>query len=234
MVHDKRFVRDAFASIAPRYDLLNTLLSGGVEIVWRRHAVRALQPERNDRVLDLCAGTLTLSQDILKREPRILSITSVDFCVEMLLLGSSRLAPWQEEKIFPVTGDAEAIPAASDSFDSAIVTYGIRNLADREAGIRELFRVLKPGGRLVILDFLQPSAPVISTLYGFYLKRILPLIGGAVSGSSAAYRHLSDSIEGFISAEALCALLEGAGFRQVNVDRLSFGIAGLFTARKPN
>lgn len=231
MAHDKRFVRKAFADIAPRYDLLNTLLSAGVEMLWRRRAIRALNPRPGQRVLDLCAGTLTISRDLLKLMPSLEAIVSVDFCFEMLTLGQSRLSPWQTDLILPVMGDAESIPLKDGHFDSAIVTYGIRNLADRPAGLRELHRVLKPGGTLVILDFLRPGAPMVASAYGFYLSRVLPVIGGVISGSRDAYRHLSDSIETFLTPDELCSMLEDSGFRNARVKRLSLGIAGLFVAK---
>lgn len=232
MTHDKRFVRDAFAAIAPQYDLLNSLLSLGVDSIWRRRVVSLLDVDEGERVLDLCAGTLTVSRDIVKRSRRTPEITAVDFCNEMLHLGCTRLKEWEASRIRPVCGDAESIPLRSELFDAAVVTYGIRNLADVPQCLEEIHRVLKPDGRLVILDFLRPTLPGFSAFYRFYLKRILPKIGGVISGSRDAYTHLSDSIHGFMEPGELRRKLEAAGFGQVEIEKRSFGIAGLFHAVK--
>lgn len=233
MRHDKRLVRNAFASIAPRYDLLNTLLSLGIDTRWRKRTMLRLAPGIGEQVLDLCAGTLTVSRDILKKSNSRARITSIDFCLEMLDLGQRRLKPDETAAIRPVCGDAEALPARSGSFDAAVVTYGVRNLGDLEAGLKELFRILRPGGRLVILEFLKPRMPGFAGLYRFYLRHLLPRIGGLISGSQAAYRHLSDSIEGFIDEQELCTRLEAAGFDRIRMERLTLGIAGVFQANKP-
>ena len=203
MAHDKRFVRDAFAAIAPRYDLLNTLLSLGVDSIWRRRVVSLLDARDGEQVLDLCAGTLTVSRDIVKRSRSRPLVTSVDFCPEMLFLGRSRLRVGDADRIQPVCGDAESIPMKGEAFDAAVVTYGIRNLADVPRCLEEIHRVLKPEGRLVILDFLHPTLPGFAAFYRFYLEHILPWVGGVISGSRDAYKHLSDSIHGFMEPEEL-------------------------------
>jgi len=231
--HDKRFVRNAFASIARRYDLLNTLLSLGIDSLWRRRTILRLKPAPGERVLDLCAGTLTVSRDLLKQSGSQARVTSIDFCLEMLDIGQRRLHAHESEQISTVCGDAESLPVKNGSFDAAVVTYGVRNLADLQAGLDELFRTLRSGGRLVILEFLKPRAPVFSGLYRFYLRTLLPRIGGLISGSPAAYRHLADSIEGFIEARNLCICLEAAGFTEIRIERLTLGIAGVFQANKP-
>jgi demethylmenaquinone methyltransferase/2-methoxy-6-polyprenyl-1,4-benzoquinol methylase len=230
LTHDKRFVRDAFASIAPRYDLLNTLLSLGVESIWRRRVVSLLDAAEDEQVLDLCAGTLTVSRDIMNRSRRTPQVTAVDFCTEMLALGRSRLEGLEATRIRAVCGDAESLPLRSGKFDAAVVTYGIRNLADVSQGLAELHRVLRPGGRLVILDFLRPTLPGFAAFYRFYLKHVLPRIGGLISGSRDAYKHLSDSIHGFMDPGELQRRLTAAGFDRVSLERRSFGIAGLFHA----
>jgi demethylmenaquinone methyltransferase/2-methoxy-6-polyprenyl-1,4-benzoquinol methylase len=232
LAHSKESVRTAFAAIAPRYDLLNTVLSLGVEIGWRRRTVRRLAPREGERVLDLCAGTLTLSRDLLRHAKGRAAITSLDFCLEMLDVGMDRLQPSEAEGIHAVCGDAEKIPLPDRTFDGAAVTYGIRNLVDVEKGLAEIHRVLKPGGRLVILDFLKPRAPGFASLYRFYLTRVLPRIGGVISGSRAAYQHLADSIQAFMEPDQLSSSLAKAGFDQIELEVMTLGIAGLFHAVK--
>jgi len=236
--NDKRFVRDAFAAIAPRYDLLNALLSFGIEAAWRRKTVACLAPARGERILDLCAGTLTLSRDAARRQAATAHgnsapITSVDLCLEMLVHGRARLTPREEEIIFPVCGDAESLPLDKETHDAAFVTYGVRNLADADAAFREIYRVLKPSGRLVILEFTRPRMPVFAFVYSVYLRHILPLVGGIISGSPFAYRHLSDSIQEFMTPEELLGKLDAAGFEKRKMRSLSMGIAGIFSAQKP-
>lgn len=232
MGHDKIFVRDAFASIAHRYDLLNTLLSFGVEIRWRRRAAVLLAPRSGERILDLCAGTLTLSRTLERAAPAEADITAMDFCLKMLSLGASRLGDKGLGGIHPLCGDAEAMPCAGASFDGALVAYGIRNLNEVDRGLQEIHRVLKPGGRLVILDFTRPRRPLISALYGFYLRYVLPAVGGLISGNYRAYRHLADSIQAFMEPEALLSRLEKAGFCETRLEALTLGVAGIFLARK--
>jgi len=230
--NDKRFVREAFASIAPRYDLLNTLLSFGIEKSWRRKTVATLSPHPGERILDLCAGTFTLSREVLNRSEGHALLTGVDFCPEMMAHGLNRLDDLEKRHIHPVCGDAECIPLRSCVFDAALVTYGIRNLEDAESCLLEVFRLLRPGGRFVILDFLRPGNPVFAALYRFYLRHILPMAGGMISGSSKAYRHLADSIGAFMEKERLLQLLEKTGFENPKVEVLTLGIAGIFSARR--
>ena len=233
MSDPKRFVREAFASIAPRYDLLNTVLSLGVDRYWRRRALRLLDPRPGERILDLCAGTLTFSRAILREAGGGVRVTALDFCMEMLTLGRIRLAPGEGETVLPVAGDAETLPLRDRSFQGAFVSYGIRNLPHPEAALHELARVLVPGGRVVILDFLRPRRRAAAALYGFYLHRVLPLVGGVLTGSFTAYRHLADSIQRFMEPEELMALLERSGFESPRLERYTGGIAGAFLARKP-
>ncbi len=208
MANDKRFIRDAFADIAPRYDRLNTMLSFGVERYWRRRATSRLAPCPGEQILDLCAGTLTLSRAIRRRAGPGGVVASLDFCMEMLELGRSRLDTEEKAAIPPVCGDAECLPFGAGAFDAAFAAYGIRNLPDPPSCFREVHRVLKPGGRFVILDFLRPANPAAAALYGFYLHRVLPILGGALSGSFSAYRHLADSIEAFTDRAVLSSQLE--------------------------
>lgn len=229
---EKREVKDAFSAIARRYDLMNTLCSLGIERNWRRHAVAALDLKKNTRVLDLCAGTLTVSADVAKAAGGV-RVAALDFCPEMLQAGVRRRKRHELDWIDPVCGEGERIPFRSGVFDGAIATYGVRNLADPEAGICEIYRVLKPGARFVILEFTRPESPLFAPLYGFYLGRVMPLIGALVTGSWNAYDYLSRSVRTFMEPERLMGLLAAAGFGPARVEHRTLGIVGIYTAAKP-
>jgi demethylmenaquinone methyltransferase / 2-methoxy-6-polyprenyl-1,4-benzoquinol methylase len=230
---DKRTeVRNSFSAIAGRYDLMNSLCSFGVERRWRRIAVETLRLKKEMRVLDLCAGTMTVSVDVAHAAGGV-RVTALDFCPEMLQAGRNRLKPHDLEWIDPVCAEGEKIPIADGTFDGAIVTYGVRNLHDTKAGVNEVFRVLKPGGRFVILEFTRPTLPIFRTLYHLYVARIMPALGALVTRSPEAYHYLSRSIGEFMDPGELIALLEGAGFEEAGIKRLTFGIVGLYTAVKP-
>ena len=232
MPEDRAFVRRAFAAIAGRYDLMNTLGSFGVERLWRRAAVAALELRKDTRVLDLCAGTMTVSADVARAAGGV-RVTALDFCPEMLAVGTRRIGNGALRQIERVCAEGERIPVRDATFDGAIVTYGVRNLADPAAGIGEVFRVLKPGGRFVILEFTRPDSPVFAPVYRFYLGRVMPVIGALVTRSREAYHYLSRSVGDFMEPAELLGLLAGAGFRGPSVTRRTLGIVGLYTADKP-
>jgi demethylmenaquinone methyltransferase/2-methoxy-6-polyprenyl-1,4-benzoquinol methylase len=232
MPEDRAFVKQAFANIARRYDLMNTLGSFGIERLWRRSAVAALELRKDTRVLDLCAGTMTVSADVVRAAGGV-RVTALDFCPEMLAVGTERLGNGALQSIERVCAEGERIPFGDATFDGAIVTYGVRNLHDPAAGVREVFRVLKPGGRFVILEFTRPRSPVFAPVYRFYLGRIMPVIGALVTRSREAYHYLSRSIGEFMEPGELLGLLEGAGFHGPSVSHLTFGIVGLYRADKP-
>jgi len=231
---EKQEVRDAFRRIAGRYDLMNALCSFGIERWWRRRAVAALEVQPASYLLDLCAGTLTVSADIV-RAGRGVRVLALDFCAEMLLVGEERLSPEPEvlQRIDRVCAEGEAIPVREHTFDGAIVTYGVRNLADPRAGLAEMQRVLKPGARLVILEFTRPSLPFFRAFYHFYLGRIMPLIGAAVAGSCGAYEYLSTSIGAFMEPAILLEMLRDVGFEKPCMSRHTLGTVGLYRAQKP-
>lgn len=232
MANDKKFVEHAFAAIAPRYDLLNSLLSFGVERLWRKRTVKLLAPKPGDKILDLCAGTLTLSRDILNSVDGEAQVISGDFCYDMLGVGKHRLTEKERKKILPLCADAESIPLLDNRFNGACVAYGIRNLQDAKLGLSEIHRVLTPRARLVILDFLRPRNPLVAPIYRFYLTKLLPWLGGIISGAYPAYKHLADSIQAFMEEETLIQLLKDTGFKNPRVKRQTFGIAGIFVAEK--
>lgn len=213
-----------FTAIAPRYDLLNHVLSLNVDRRWRRRAVDALgwDRARDGTYLDLCAGTLDLAIELKRRPGFAGRVVGADFVVPMLRLGR-RKGP----DIAGVGADALALPFPGRRFDGCVVGFGIRNLADMDDGLREIARVLKPGGRLVILDFAIPTAWPIRPLYLFYFRHVLPRVGRMVSKHTSAYSYLPASVAEFPTPEDLATRLSAAGFRRTAWRPLSFGIAAL-------
>jgi len=233
MSKDKGDVLAAFRAIAGRYDLMNTLCSFGAERSWRQKAVAALDCGKEMRILDLCAGTMTVSADVVHAAAGV-RVSAVDFCAEMLQVGAGRLKRDEILSIDRICAEGEKIPLRSGTHDRAIATYGVRNLYDPAAGMREVFRVLKPGGRFVILEFTRPTGKLFAPLYRFYTARIMPVIGGIVAGSRGAYDYLSRSIGDFMEPARLMEMMEAAGFRQARLERHTCGIVGIYTALKPS
>ncbi len=217
------YVREMFASIAPRYDATNRLLTGGVDERWRRRAVSELAAPPGGRVLDLCCGTGDLTFH-LARTDASLDIAGVDFCAPMLD-GARRRAPREGRgaKIAFAEGDVMALPFADESFDGAIMGFSLRNVVDIVATLREARRVLKPGARFVNLDVSKAPNPLFRRAFDFYFYRIVPLVGGLVGGSRAAYRYLPASLTNFPGAEALAERFREAGFRETRFVRLAGG-----------
>jgi len=225
-------VRRMFASIVGRYDLLNRLLSLRRDVYWRRVAVALGQIPRGGDVLDLCAGTGDVALEIV-RQGSGARVIAVDNCEPMLIRGlhKAKRANAADQVRFAVA-PAEELPFADATFDRAFVAFGVRNIADRRRGLREMARVLKPDGRAIILEFSTPSSPLFGPLYRFYSHRILPWIGGLLSGNRAAYEYLPASVDGFPSPEGLQALMEDAGFIDVSVVHLTFRIVTVHQGRK--
>lgn len=218
-------VRRMFSDIAPRYDLLNHLLSLNVDRLWRRAAARAVVADvRPRRVLDACAGTLDLSLAIAPLLNGDSRIVAADFAVPMLDLGRPKIGA---APIHEVAADGLRLPFANGTFDAATVAFGVRNLADPAAGLRELARVLEPGGRLVVLEFSTPSFAPLRAAYRFYFHRVLPWIGARLSRHDEAYSYLPASVEEFPPPTEFAALMRTSGFRRVRWRRLTGGIATL-------
>ena len=222
----RRFVREMFTAIAPRYDFLNHFLSLGIDRRWRRAAVDRLSWDaRPDGLyLDACAGTLDLAAELACRPGFSGRVVGADFSARMLELGSGKAQPG---RIRPAAADALDLPFADGRFDGAMVAFGVRNLADLDAGLRELARVLRPGARLVILEFTTPVWAPFRVLYQFYFRRILPLVGRAVSGHATAYSYLPASVTTFPAPDALLERLRAAEFRDTGYSLLTGGIAAL-------
>ena len=225
------YVRDMFGRVAPRYDLLNHLLSFQTDRYWRALTVRRVEHilrRPNARVVDLCCGTGDLTLALRARAHRKARIQGSDFCHPMLVT-AGRKSIERKARITYLEADALQLPLASRSLDLITVAFGFRNLANYHKGLQEMQRVLKPGGMLAILEFSTPPSPVFRGLYNFYSRSILPAIGGALSGSRDAYQYLPESVRKFPQAENLAAEMEFAGYTRVRFERLTFGIVALHT-----
>ena len=227
-------VREMFGRIAPRYDLLNHLLSLDVDKVWRRRVAKkfsAILHNPAARVLDLCCGTGDLALAFRKEAPAGAEITACDFVPEMLARARAKAAALGAG-VTIVEADALALPFADGSFDLVSCSFGFRNLSNYERGLLEIFRVLKPGGIAAILEFAEPRGKLFGSLYRFYFRRVLPRLGGLISGNGSAYTYLPNSVRKFPSPETLQGLLERAGYTDARFARWTGGIVTLHTARK--
>jgi demethylmenaquinone methyltransferase/2-methoxy-6-polyprenyl-1,4-benzoquinol methylase len=226
----RRWVRDAFHSISDRYDLLNTLLSGGLHLLWKRAAIRAAALRPGERALDVCCGTGDLvvrMAGMVGPEGRAIGL---DFAAGMLDVARRRAGRTARSAVALVCGDAEAIPVADRSVHAVTVAFGLRNVGDPARALREFRRVLRPGGRLVILEFSQPRSRLVRGLYDLYSRTMIPRLGGWLSGRRDAYQYLHDSIRQWPDPEALSHLIGQAGFGSVRYRLLTGGIAALHTA----
>jgi demethylmenaquinone methyltransferase/2-methoxy-6-polyprenyl-1,4-benzoquinol methylase len=218
-----RWVRDMFGRIAPRYDLANHLLSYNLDRLWRRRTVkrvRSILEHPDARVLDICCGTGDLAL-ALQKAGRACVLGS-DFCHPMLEAASRKLPGGV---LFEA--DAMQLPVRDASFDLITVAFGFRNLTNYDAGLREMRRVLRPGGTAAILEFSQANSSIFNAVYKFYSRRILPLLGGLITGAPDAYRYLPESIKKFPDADGLARAMRGAGFRSVSFERLTAGSVAL-------
>lgn len=228
---EKAAVRSMFDRIAPRYDLLNRVLSAGTDVRWRRRAVDLLDLAPSSRVLDLCTGTADLLMEALGRDPAHTGL-GIDLSHVMLRLGERKLSSRRlGGRGRLVGGDGERLPVGEALFDGALVAFGIRNVGDPLAALREVRRALRPGGRFVVLEFSLPKG-MLGRVYRLYFTRVLPRVGGLVSGDPSAYAYLPASVAGFPSPEGFGALMEEAGFASVEWHRLTGGIACLHRGEK--
>ena len=221
-----------FASIAHRYDLLNRILSFSFDRHWRYLAVRRLAPSLTNQslVLDLCTGTGDLAVELSS----VARVVGCDFCRPMLTLGQEKIVRCKlQNPISFVEGDALYLPFSAGNFDAVTIAFGLRNLQDYTAGLREIYRVLQPGGSLAILEFSKPKIPFFSHLYLFYFNHILPRIGQYISGEVGPYSYLPESVGEFPNPQGLQRLLHSTGFLQSSYLSLTLGVVGLYLCRKP-
>lgn len=223
-MQDAGYVRDAFARIADRYVMTNHVLSGGMDILWRKRVTRMVKSWNPRKLLDVASGTGDLALEIQEACPDC-KVTATDFCPEMLSHAKQRgLSD-------TIVADALELPFPDGTFDVVTVSFGLRNMADYPAAVRSMARVLKPGGKLVILDFSLPQG-ILRKPYRFYLHRVLPQLAGALTGSRDAYEYLGGSIESFPSGRAMCELLAGNGFSDPIHIPLTVGVVSIYTGTK--
>lgn len=228
----KEQVAGMFDGIASRYDLLNHLLSLGIDKGWRRKAIREVMAAQPKNILDVATGTGDLAIAAAHKIPDA-KITGVDISVGMLDVGRRKIADQKlAGSISMQEADSEALPFCDASFDVVMCAYGVRNFEHLEAGLREMQRVLRPGGKLVVLEFSKPRSFPMAQLYSFYFKAILPLIGRMVSKHSKAYTYLPQSVAAFPEGAAFCDILRRCGYQSPKARPLSFGITTLYTAVK--
>jgi demethylmenaquinone methyltransferase / 2-methoxy-6-polyprenyl-1,4-benzoquinol methylase len=221
-----------FDAIAPRYDLLNHVLSLGIDRRWRRRAIRSLSLTDRDVLLDVCAGTADVALEA-QRQAGLRRIIGVDFAGAMLAIGRKKVqAAGATERIALIRGDAANLPVRDATVDAATIAFGIRNVERPEAACREIARALRPGGGLAILEFGVPRIPGISTLYLWYFKYLLPRVGRAVSRHNAAYSYLPASVGAFPPPADFVTILRRAGFVEVEAVPLTAGIVYLYVARR--
>jgi demethylmenaquinone methyltransferase / 2-methoxy-6-polyprenyl-1,4-benzoquinol methylase len=221
-----------FDAIARRYDLLNTVLSAGLDRYWRARAVRSLRLTGRERALDVCTGTADLAL-ALARPGRANAVVGIDFSHEMLRVGRDKVR--RAEARAPIglaRGDAMRLPLPDACVEAVTVAFGIRNVQEPVVACREMLRVLTPGGRLAILEFSMPRLPVIRNLYAWYFRHVLPRIGRAVSRHEEAYTYLPASVGAWASPDEFSGILREAGFTEVRAGRLTFGVVYLFTAQR--
>lgn len=222
------YVQNMFTRIAPRYDLMNRLMTMGQDIVWRKQVVRLARLQPGQRMLDLGAGTGDIAFEAFHNLPGIQPLAA-DFTLEMMRVGKRR--PWGD--ILPWSAaDALHLPFADQSFDAVVSGFLMRNVSDVPRALSEQWRVLKPGGRLVILDTTRPARNLLSPFIRFHLHTVIPTLGRLITGAAEAYTYLPDTTEGFLTAEQLGARIGTAGFRNVRFQRRMFGTIAIHWAEK--
>ncbi len=228
----RAYVQRIFSQIAPRYDLLNHLLSLNIDRRWRRRAIGALEWPRapSGVYVDLCAGTMDVAAELARAGGFRGTVIAADFAEPMLRAGRHKV---RGIAVVPTVGDALRLPLRDGAAAGAIVAFGVRNLTDLDAGLREARRVLVPGGRFVILEFSMPRARLLGPMYRFYFRRVLPAIGGLISGHPTAYRYLPESVATFPVEEELAGRMTQAGFANVWWHALSSGIAAIHCGERP-
>ena len=226
-----RAIGEMFSDIAPRYDFLNRVLSLGVDRRWRRRAVSEMVPTAGGRHLDLATGTADMALEILRQKGNA-AVAGADISVEMMRYGREKCRrAGAGERVSFVRAPGEALPFRDGVFDSACVAFGIRNVVDRERGLREMCRAVRPGGRVVVLEFSTPRGALFGAVYRFYFTRVLPRVGGLFSRRSA-YAYLPDSVLSFPEPPAFAAMMREAGCASVTFRPLTLGIVTLYVGTR--
>ena len=227
----KEQVAEVFDNISPKYDFLNHFLSLGIDVRWRRKAINVLRPTNPKRILDIATGTGDFALMSLKLKPD--EVIGIDISEGMLAMGKEKINKRGLEKIIQLEkGDSENLRFEDNSFDASIVAFGVRNFENLEKGLSEIYRVLKPGGTFIVLEFSKPGSFPFKQLYNFYFKYILPKIGSSISKDDVAYSYLPESVRAFPDGNKFIKVLEDTGFNNTTWKPLTFGISSIYTGRK--
>jgi len=227
----KAQVAEMFNNIAGRYDFLNHFLSMGIDKGWRRKAIAEVGLARPESILDVASGTGDMAIAAVKLGPK--RITGVDIADQMLEVGRKKIGALGLDQLISLqTGDSESMPFSSGEFDVVMCAYGVRNFEHLEAGLSEMCRVLRPGGKVVVLEFSHPNNALVKLLYRFYFRFVLPVVGKLLSRHSRAYTYLPESVMAFPEGRRFCDILEQCGFKAAKARPLTFGITTLYTALK--
>jgi len=222
-----------FDRIAGRYDLLNGILSFGLDSLWRRSAAKYLKPKNSLEVLDLATGTGDLLISLISHQQNIRHAVGIDMSENMLTIAKKKIGSANlSDRITLIRADTARIPFADNSFDAVTIAFGIRNMPDIDIILKEMYRVLRPSGTALILEFALPEKTFLRKLFLFYLRNIVPFVGGVISGNRNAYRYLNQTIETFPFGEDFCNIMRKAGFANTKTTPLTFGIACLYTGDK--
>ena len=225
-------IQNLFDSIAPQYDLLNSLLSFQIDRHWRKQGMRHLEDSKGfGKVLDLCAGTLALSKTLLAFNPST-QITAVDFSENMLRQGEASLSAQEKKQIQVQVGDVLKLNLSPSTYDAVMVAYGLRNVSDNPLALQNIYQWLRPGGRLVILEFFKPTTFFSKIFNLTYAEIVIPVLGAIVSKNKSAYEHLRDSVRNYYTTEEYRALLEKTGFKNIHITAQTGGISHLVVAEK--
>ena len=225
----KRRNREMFNSIADKYDMINHVLSGGIDFYWRWRALSKLSSIEDSLILDLATGTGDFTLAARRFSPR--RIVGVDVAREMIKLGVDKVRKYSYDANF-LGGDAESLPFRSDTYDIVMAAFGVRNFGHIPTGLSEAFRVLRPGGQLIVLDFCEPTLPIVRGLYLLYFRRILPFLGGLISGERQAYEYLPRSVSDFPQGGGFLDLMDRAGFIKNSATELTLGICSIYLGEK--
>lgn len=227
----KEQVRQMFNNISSQYDFLNHLLSMGIDKKWRKKAVNMLGDQNPEHILDMATGTGDFALECMKLNPK--KITGVDISEKMLEEGRKKIMRMNlQDTIVLERGDSENLVYKNETFDAAVVAFGVRNFENLEKGIKELQRVLKPSAKLVVLEFSMPHSTPFKQIYGFYFSKILPKIGALISNDARAYKYLNESVEAFPEDEDFMNVMKKCGFTTVTQTRLMLGIASIYVGKK--
>ena len=226
-------IKAMFNAVAPKYDFLNRLLSVGCDRYWRKAAVSEFQSFGNKAFLDVATGTADIPLEIGKRYPKSTQIVGMDFSLSMLKLGNKKISNNKLSKsITLIPGSAENIPFKDQSFDGVITSFGVRNFTDAKQGLGEMHRILKPNGKIVVLEFSFPKNIILQWLYRYYFEKVLPITGRIISGHKIAYSYLPSSVVNFPQGETFKKMLECSGFKNISLKPLTLGIVTLYKGIK--